>query len=122
MVYDLLKLGLFTDESGVMSNRTRGKLFEILGFGNWVNSRDLDEAHIGKAMRENIILEGEYVVPDVVDDHKTHITEHTKLAISQRCGNDPEFYDRVLRHITAHKEYSTLEQGVSDLTRQMEEL
>ena len=61
MVYDLLKLGLFTDESGVMSNRTRGKLFEILGFGNWENGRDLDEAHIGKATRENLALEQEFV-------------------------------------------------------------
>jgi hypothetical protein len=122
MVYDLLKLGLFTDESGVMSNRTRSKLFEILGFGNWENGRDLDEAHIGKATRENLALEQEFITPDAVDDHKTHILEHTKLAISKRCGNNPEFYERVLRHITAHKEYSTLESGVSDLERQMEEL
>ena len=122
MVYDLLKLGLFTDESGVMSNRTRGKLFEILGFGNWENGRDLDEAHISKAMRENLLLENEAVTPDVVDDHKTHIVEHTKLAISQRCGNSPEFYERVLRHITAHREFSTLDADVSELERKMEEL
>ena len=122
MVYDLLKLGLFTDESGVMSNRTRGKLFEILGFGNWENGRDLDEAHISKAMRENMLLEDEYIVPDVVDDHKTHIAEHTKLAISQRCGKNHDFYERVLRHITAHREYSTLDSGVSELERKMGEL
>ena len=122
MVYDLLKLGLFTDESGVMTNRTRGKLFEILGFGNWENGRDLDEAHINKAMRENIILEDGFVTPDVVDDHKTHIAEHTKLAISQRCNNDQSFYERVLRHITAHREYSTLESGVSELERKMGEI
>lgn len=122
MVYDLLKLGLFTDESGVMSNRTRGKLFEILGFGNWENGRDLDEAHISKAMRENVLLEDDFITPDVVDDHKTHIVEHTKLAVSQRCSNNQEFYDRVLRHITAHREYSTLDSGVSELERKMGEI
>ena len=122
MVYDLLKLGLFTDESGVMSNRTRGKLFEILGFGNWENGRDLDEAHISKAMRENVLLEDDFITPDVVDDHKTHIEEHTKLAVSQRCSNNKEFYDRVLRHITAHREYSTLDSGVSELERKMGEI
>lgn len=122
MVYDLLKLGLFTDESGVMTNRTRGKLFEILGFGNWESGRDLDEAHISKAMRENLLLEDEVVLPDSVDDHKTHITEHTKLAVSQRCKKDKEFYERVLRHITAHKEFSTLESGISELERKMGEV
>lgn len=122
MVYDLLKLGLFTDESGVMTNRTRGKLFEILGFGNWESGRDLDEAHISKAMRENLLLEDEVVLPDSVDDHKTHITEHTKLAVSQRCKKDKEFYERVLRHITAHKEFSALESGISELERKMGEV
>ena len=122
MVYDLLKLGLFTDESGVMTNRTRGKLFEILGFGNWENGRDLDEAHIGKATRENMLLENEFITPDIVDDHQMHITEHTKLAISQRCNKDKEFYERVLRHITAHREFSTLQSGVSELERKMEEV
>ncbi|MEG1663649.1 MAG: hypothetical protein RR338_06650, partial [Clostridia bacterium] len=39
MVYDLLKLGLFADENGALSARTKTKLFEILGFGNWEQSR-----------------------------------------------------------------------------------
>ena len=122
MVYDLLKLGLFTDENGVMSNRTRGKLFEILGFGNWENGRDVDDAHISKAERENLALEEGYVVPDVVDDHSIHLQEHVKLAVSSRCTKDEAFHERVLQHITAHKEFGALESGVKELEKQMGEL
>ena len=122
MVYDLLKLGLFTDENGVMSNRTRGKLFEILGFGNWENGRDVDDAHISKAERENLALEEGYVVPDVVDDHSIHLQEHIKLAVSSRCTKDEAFHERVLQHITAHKEFGALESGVKELEKQMGEL
>lgn len=122
MVYDLLKLGLFTDERGVMSNRTRAKLFEILGFGNWENGRDIDEAHINKAGRENLILEEDFITPDPVDNHAIHIDEHTRLAVSQRCQNDEAFKERVLRHITAHKEYSTLDSGIQNLEKQMGEI
>jgi hypothetical protein len=122
MVYDLLKLGLFTDENGVMTNRTRGRLFEILGFGNWENGRDVDDAHISKAERENLALETEFVVPDVVDDHAIHVNEHVKLAVSSRCMKDEAFHERVLRHITAHKEYGTLDMGVKELEKQMGEI
>ncbi len=122
MVYDLLKLGLFTDENGVMTNRTRGKLFEILGFGNWENGRDLDEAHLSKADRENLELEQRPVTPDLIDDHALHIDEHTKLAVSSRCQRDSAFHQRVIAHITAHKDFSGLNAGVENLERQMEEI
>jgi hypothetical protein len=105
-----------------MSNRTRAKLFESLGFGNWENGRDIDEAHINKAGRENLILEDDFITPDPVDNHAIHIDEHTRLAVSQRCQNDEAFKERVLRHITAHKEYSTLDSGIQNLEKQMGEI
>lgn len=121
MVYDLLKLGLFTDENGVMSNRTRTKLFEILGFGNWEDGRDVDEAHVRKADRENFELEKKELAPDVVDDHALHIAEHTKLAVSSRCSKNAKFRERVISHINAHKQLSSLDGGVAELEKKFEE-
>jgi hypothetical protein len=35
---------------------------------------------------------------------------------------DEAFHERVLRHITAHKEYGTLDMGVKELEKQMGEI
>ena len=117
MVYDLLNLGLFSDENGTLSARTKTKILELLGFGNWEQSRDADEAHIAKAERENFELRTKDVVPDVLDDHALHITEHTKLCVSAPCVKDRAFHDRVSAHIGKHRELAALGEGVAELQR-----
>ena len=117
MVYDLLGLGLFADENGIIPARTKTKLLEILGFGNWEQSRDADEAHLAKAERENFELKSRDVVPDPVDDHALHITEHTKLCVSAPCEKDEKFRARVTAHINKHKELAALASNVAELER-----
>lgn len=117
MVYDLLGLGLFADENGIIPARTKAKLLEILGFGNWEQSRDADEAHLAKAERENFELKSRDVVPDPVDDHALHITEHTKLCVSAPCEKDEKFRARVTAHINKHKELAALSGNVAELER-----
>lgn len=117
MVYDLLNLGLFSDESGAIPSRTKTKLLEILGFGNWEQSRDTDEAHIAKAERENFELRTREVTPDVLDDHALHIAEHIRLVVSAPCEKDAKFHDRVSAHIGKHKELAALAQGVAELEK-----
>ena len=119
MIYDLMNLGLFTDEDGRMSARTKTKLLEILGLGNWEQSRDADEAHISKAERENFELASRDVVPDVLDDHALHIAEHTRLCVSAPCEKDRTFHDRVSAHINKHKELLSLGRGVAELEKRM---
>lgn len=119
MVYDLLNLGLFADENGVISARTKTKLLEILGFGNWERSRDADEAHLAKAERENFELRTRDIAPDVMDDHALHITEHTKLCVSAPCEKNEKFHARVSAHINKHKELASLAQGVAELEKRM---
>ena len=117
MVYDLLGLGLFADENGIIPARTKTKLLEILGFGNWEQSRDADEAHLAKAERENFELKSRDVVPDPVDDHALHITEHTKLCVSAPCEKNEKFRARVTAHINKHKELADLAGNVAELER-----
>ena len=119
MIYDLLKLGLFTDENGGMSARTKTKLLEVLGFGNWEQSRDIDEAHIDKATRENLLLESGSVVPNVMDDHALHIAEHTKLLVSAKCDKSGALKARVEEHIGLHKQLGSLASGVAALQKEM---
>ena len=119
MVYDLLKLGLFTDENGAMSARTKTKLLDVLGFGNWEQSRDIEDAHIDKATRENLELKTADVVPNVLDDHSLHIAEHTKLLVSSRCDKNAAFKERVEAHIRKHREFAGLATGVQSLEEKL---
>jgi hypothetical protein len=103
MVVDLLKLGLLADENGGLSDRTRLKALEILGLGNWENSKDLDELHLKKAAKENKTLAETYVGADKIDDHKLHIDEHVKIAVG--IFGDDERKKRFERHIEGHRAF-----------------
>lgn len=115
MVYDLLRLGLFTNEDGKLPSSTKTRLFEILGFGNWEDARSADEVHRKKAKKENMQLEKTDLAPDVYDDHAMHIEEHVKLCVSSKAVNDRNLRDRVARHIASHNELLGLSSGVRAL-------
>lgn len=121
MVYDLLRLGLFTDGDGKMSEATKTKLFEILGFGNWEAGRSADEVHRKKAMRENMEFEDGEITPDVYDDHAMHIEEHIKACVSTRCVKDRALRDRVARHIALHTQLAGLNGNVDMMEKKFEE-
>ncbi|MBD5092090.1 MAG: hypothetical protein HDT36_01740 [Clostridiales bacterium] len=121
MVYDLLKLGLFTDNEGRMSDGMKTRLFEILGFGNWEDGRSADEVHRKKALKENLDFENGELTPDVYDDHTLHIAEHIKMCVSSKCNKDRALRDRVANHIAMHTQLANLNGGVSELERRFEE-
>ncbi len=122
MVYDLLKLGLFTNEEGRLSDNMKSKIFELLGFGNWEDGRSNDEIHRKKALKENLDLEREDVTPDVYDNHSIHIDEHVRLCVSSRCSKDSELRDRVASHISRHQELMELSKGVEMMQAKFSEV
>lgn len=107
MVFELVKMGMFRDENGVMSDRTRVRLLEMLGFGNWESARDIEECHLRKAERENMELRVIAIQPIEYDDHELHITEHTKAIINEK--QDLEYIARLDEHIKAHKMLSVFQ-------------
>lgn len=121
MVYDLLKLGLFSDENGKLTTSTKSKIFEILGFGNWEDGRNNDEQHRKKALKENMDFDKKDVGVDVYDDHALHIEEHVRLLVSTRCVNDKNLRDKVAEHIEKHTELMELRSGVQKLEEQFAE-
>lgn len=121
MVYDLLKLGLFSDENGKLTTSTKSKIFEILGFGNWEDGRNNDEQHRKKALKENMDFDKKNVGVDVYDDHALHIEEHVRLLVSTRCVNDKKLRDKVAEHIEKHTELMELRSGVQKLEEQFAE-
>ena len=105
-VYELLNAGLLNDEDGKLSDRTKSKVLEILGFGSMDNARDIDALHINKAESENLSGYTEKVETDEYDDHKIHIAEHTRFLLSaesEKVRNNSERKKNALEHLKEHK-------------------
>lgn len=100
MVLELLKYGLLNGEDGRMDSRTRAKVVEMLGFGNWENGTDEVSLQISRAKEENI-SKGDIMVLEV-DDHDIHIAEHTKYILSRKDTRS-ESVQKLLQHIREHK-------------------
>ncbi len=120
MVYDLLRLGLFSDENGKMSDNTKSRVFEILGFGNWEDGRNNEEIHRKKSLKENLLLERGDVTPDVYDDHAIHVEEHIRMCVSAKCQRDSAMRDRVADHIARHNELIGLNVSVDNMQRKFD--
>lgn len=106
MVIELVRMGIFNDENGAISNRNKLKILEILGFGNWESSRDIDESHRKKAMKENLDFGKEKVKVAEYDDHSLHIDEHLKRLLEEK---DEGLASVIDEHIRQHRMMKTLD-------------
>lgn len=105
MVLELVRMGIFNDGNGYVSNRNKLKILEILGFGNWESSKDVDESHRKKAMKENLDFGKEEIDVADYDDHTLHIDEHLKRLLEEK---DQGLIDLIDEHIKRHKMMKTV--------------
>lgn len=106
-VYELIAAGILNDDSGKMSERTKAKVLEILGFGSIDNTLDIENLHVNKAEEENISGFKNEVEPDEYDDHDLHIKEHTRFLLSadsESVRKDERRKANILNHLSMHKE------------------
>ena len=96
-IFNLLSLGLLQDEEGKLSDETRARVLDALGYGSFENARDVSHLHLKKAEREN-------VEAAVYDDHRLHIAEHVRALLSGG-EEDGEVRERIARHIASHREF-----------------
>lgn len=105
-VYELIDAGLLTDDTGKLSERTKAKLLEILGFGSIDNTLDIESLHINKADEENLSGFKKPIGVDEYDDHELHIAEHTRFLLSaesEGVRKNPQTKKNALEHLRAHK-------------------
>ena len=108
MIYTLLDKGLLTDEDGKLSQSLKSKILEMIGFGNWENSQDLDSLHIRRADNENLaMLDKEEIKVKPIDDHNLHINEHIAYMLSGEYEKNAteEVENIFLKHIEEHKKF-----------------
>ena len=102
-VLSLFDKGVFGDENGIISATNKMKILNIFGLSSFESSEDISELHKARAIKENSkILEIES--PLEIDNHKVHISEHTKLLIGDEGEQmTQEEKQLLLEHIKQHK-------------------
>ncbi len=112
MIFELLNRGLLTDENGKLSNNMRAKLLELLGFGLWENSQDINQLHIKKADNENLeLLKGGKPKVLEIDDHNQHVHQHIAFMLNgeyKKSKDSKTIEENFLTHIRTHKQMNAL--------------
>lgn len=113
MIFKLIDADILKDSDGKISNRTKSKLLEMLGFGIWENSTDLIDLHTKKASNENLkICKNEEVKVNEIDDHELHVNEHIAFMLGGEYEEEKKknkgLEERFLKHINDHKKYKNI--------------
>lgn len=108
MIFKLIDADILKDSDGKISNRTKSKLLEMLGFGIWENATDLIELHTKKASNENLKLcKNEEVKVSEIDDNELHVNEHIAFMLGgeyeEKKKKIKDLEERFLKHINEHK-------------------
>ncbi|MCL2860813.1 MAG: hypothetical protein FWE22_00155 [Firmicutes bacterium] len=114
MMFELLRMGVFHDEQGKLSDTTRFKILQSLGYGDWEFSKDVEALHINRAEKENLNFMKEPLQVLEVDDHTWHISIHTKFMLTNEFNSLaqslPELKEKMLEHIREHKVFERIEE------------
>ncbi len=98
MMFELYKLGLLFDENGKMSDGTRHRFLEALGYGGWDSDVDLSGVQKTRAEEEN--YKDKYQVNEF-DDHDLHIDTHVKYLLTD-CPSGKKA-EKLKAHIAEHR-------------------
>ncbi|MBQ8425335.1 MAG: hypothetical protein IJX17_04880, partial [Clostridia bacterium] len=89
LILSLYEKGLFSDENGIISQTNKMKILNLFGLKNFEQFEDIRELHKVRANKENLNIE-EIKSPLEIDEHKIHITEHTRFLICDESKNISE--------------------------------
>ncbi len=117
MTLELLRMGLLNDENGKLSDSVRFKILDVLGYGGWEFTKDIMSLHINRAEKENLSIKEKEPQVLEIDDHKLHISSHTKFALSsdfeEMCIKNKDLKEKLLGHIRSHRQFGSIETTLS---------
>lgn len=103
LIYEMYRMGLFAGEDGKVSDETRERVLDALGYGGLDSTRGLLPLHKNKASEENLRLITEEVDTDEFDDDAAHIAEHTRYLLSDEFKKNMAAKPRFLAHLRRHE-------------------
>ena len=108
MVFKLIEKGVLNDENGILNNKMKSKILDMLGFGIWENAQDINELHIKKADNENLkMIDGVNCNVSEIDEHDLHINEHIAFMLGEDFEKaklkNSKLEGIFLEHIKMHK-------------------
>ena len=107
-VMEMLNVGLLSDKNGVMNERTKSKILDILGYGSLESVKDLTSMHRARAEKENIDVLDKDILVEEYDDHLTHIDEHMRLLLTLDGEYKTDVKTKLYEHIKNHKKYDII--------------
>ncbi len=116
---EMLRTGLLSDDNGVISLRTKGKILDILGYGSLDNTQDLANLHRSKAEKENIDMLLVDVTVDDYDNHEVHLEEHLRKILEEdvNSNKDMKFIKRLKEHYKEHKNKNLKAEIIEELDK-----
>ena len=107
MLFDLYNMGLLSDENGKISDVTRSRILDAVGYGGWEATRENSDLQSANARRENLAIVDKAPEVREIDDDAIHIDEHTRFMLSGEfnslCDGKSNLSEVMLEHIRAHK-------------------
>ena len=112
MMFDLLRMGLLSDENGKISDASRFKILDTLGWGGWEFLHDVEALNVSRAAKENLMFDKKEPEVSELDRHDLHIAEHTKFGLTpdfeRMVKKKPALKERLLAHIRMHRQFDSL--------------
>lgn len=102
LLESVFKTGLLQGDDGKISSATRKKMLNMIGLDTLYDyDVPAEELHRNKADDENQIMELYVPEIDVLDNHKIHLEEHKRYAIS--IDKESNAYKNLYKHIALHE-------------------
>lgn len=106
-VKELLQYKLF---SGDTEPKIRSKVIKLLELGDWENADDIEDSHISKALRENMLAkQGTTLIAKEYDMHDLHIQEHNRWRLDVEYEEleqqQPQMVQLFNDHVAQHEAF-----------------
>lgn len=114
MLFDLLNMGLLSDENGKLSESTRNKILDAVGYGGWESTHETAVLQTANARRENMQCAASLPVISEIDDDDLHISEHVRFMLTTEfnrlCDGHKDLHEKMLGHVREHRRQKKLKE------------
>ena len=125
MLFDLLHLGLLSDENGKLSGAMRNRILDAVGYGGWEDARETSALQTANARRENMRCHASDLAVREIDDDELHEAEHVRFMLTSEfnrlCDEQKGLHEKMLAHVRAHKKQKRLKEEATSAHAQGEQ-